>query len=141
MKKSIQKALISEKSAFEKHYLWIEKYMPKSFFEEFSDDQIMTVVHNLMAFKVQGEFIQVHFQDCSIVICIDGADADLKILQRYAYFGIQNYQTFVSETCLPSYTNKKQRIRIAVINYTKIIEDDEKGVTGLSKKRVNRNMF
>jgi glutamate dehydrogenase len=130
MKKSIHDALAHEKEAFEEHYHWIEEHMPPSFFDEFSDDQIMTVVHNLMGFQVQGEFAQIHFNDCSIVICLDGPGADLKVLKHYAYFGIQNYQTFVSDTALPGKT--KNKIRIAVIYYTSIVDGNTKGETSLN---------
>ncbi len=136
MKKSIHDALAHEKETFEEHYHWLEEHMPESFFDEFSDDQIMTVVHNLMGFKLQGEFAQIHFNDCSIVICIDGHGADLKVLKHYAYFGIQNYQTFVSDAPLPRYKTKK-KIRIAVIYYTPVIDDGVKGFSSLEESELN----
>lgn len=119
-------ALLFEKESFEEHYLWLEKHMPEEFFEEFTDNQVMTIVHNLMGFKVQGEFVQIHFNDCSIVICQDDPGADLKILKNYAYFGIQNYQTYISDSPLPGYKTKG-KVRIAIIYYTKIIDEDSKG--------------
>lgn len=136
MKKSIHDALAHEKETFERHYNWIEEHMPASFFDEFSDDQIMTVVHNLMGFKVQGEFAQIHFNDCSIVICVDGPGADLKVLKHYAYFGIQNYQTFVSDCALPG-DNTKKKIRIAVIYYTPIVDGNNKGETSLEQSELD----
>jgi len=136
MKKSLKDAIEHEQTSFQKHYLWIEEHMPTSFFEEFSDEQIMTIVHNLMGFKVQGEFVQIHFNDFSIVMCLDGPEADLKILKHYAFFGIQNYQTFVSDCGLPG-ENKRQKLRIAIIYYTKIQDDNEKGDTALSKSELD----
>jgi len=131
MKKSIERALIHEKEAFELHYQWTLKHMPESFFEEFTDDEMMTIVHNLMGFKVQGEFVQIHFNDFSMVVCIDGPKADLEILQHFQHFGILSYQTFISNAPLP-YTPSKGNIRIALIYYTKLDDEDSKGHTPLS---------
>ena len=135
MKKSMINALLFEKESFEEHYLWLEKHMPEEFFEEFTDNQVMTIVHNLMGFKVQGEFVQIHFNDCSIVICQDEPGADLKILQNYAYFGIQNYQTYISDSPLPGYKTKG-KVRIAIIYYTKIIDEDSKGVSPFTQNEL-----
>ncbi|MCH9620769.1 MAG: hypothetical protein S4CHLAM20_01730 [Chlamydiia bacterium] len=136
MKKTLQDAIEFERNNFEQHYQWIEEHMPTSFFEEFSDEQVMTIVHNLMGFKVQGEFVQVHFNDCSIVMCIEGPEADLKILKHYAFFGIQNYQTFVSDTGLPG-TKSKKKIRIAVIYYTQIQDANTKGDTTFKQNELD----
>lgn len=133
MKKSLHDAIKHERDSFEEFYTWIEGHMPSSFFEEFSNDQIMTIVHNLIGFKVQGEFVQIHFNDCSIVICLDGPGADLRILEHYAFFGIQSYQTFVSDSQLPGY-KIKSKIRIAIIYYTPVIDENNKGNTPVSKK-------
>lgn len=135
MKKSMQDALEYERNSFQEHYLWIEQHMPAAFFEEFSDEQVMTIVHNLMGFTVQGQFVQIHFNDCSIVMCVDGHDADLKVLKHYAFFGIQNYQTFVSDEALP--TSKNQKLRIAVIYYTQIEDENNKGATTFSQKELD----
>ncbi len=127
----MQVALSHERETFELHYNWTVQHMPASFFEEFSDDQVMTIVHNLMGFKVQGEFVQIHFNDCSIVVCVDGPLADLKILKHYAYFGILSYQTFISNTALPGYC-AEEKIRVAVIYYTKVINEGSKGESPLT---------
>ncbi len=131
MKKNIQLALSHERASFEIHYNWTLAHMPASFFEEFSDDQVMTIVHNLMGFAVQGEFVQIHFSDCSIVVCLDGPLADLKILKQYVHFGILSYQTFISNSSLPGF-DSNEKIRVAVIYYTKVVDEDSKGESPLS---------
>lgn len=119
----LTKAISFEGEQFKRYYMWLEEHMPAQFFEEFEDSHLMTIAHNLMGFNLQGNFIQIHFENCSIVLCLNSADADLRILKNYAFFGIKNYQTFISDEPppLPGCTKK---LRIAIIHFTQITEDD-----------------
>ncbi len=114
----LAQAMREESQEFEKFYLWLENHMLPVFFEEFQRSEIMTIVHNLMGFNLQGNFIPIHFEHCSIVICLDSPDADMRILKNYKHFGIQSYQTFISNAPLPI-KGVTQNLRIAVLQYTK----------------------
>ncbi len=118
----LARAMQGESREFEKFYLWLEKHMPPAFFEEFESSHIMTIVHNLMGFNLQGNFVQVHFGTCSIVLCLDSPDADLRILKNYTNFGIKGYQTFVSNAPLPI-AKLTQNLRIAILHYTQVKEE------------------
>src|SRR3990167_1599642 len=93
----LKKAVDFEGEQFKTYYVWLENHMPPRFFEEFEEKHLMTIAHNLMGFNLQGNFVQIHFETCSIVLCLNSPDADLRILKNYAYFGIKNYQTFISD--------------------------------------------
>jgi glutamate dehydrogenase len=125
----LAQAMKEESQEFEKFYLWLESHMVPAFFEEFQQSQVMTIVHNLMGFNLQGNFVPIHFDQCSIVICLDSSDADMRILKNYAHFGIQSYQTFISNAPLPI-NGMSQNLRIAVLQYTKLNQSiDVKNVT------------
>ena len=114
-------AMQAESKEFEKFYLWLEKHMPPAFFEEFQGSHIMTIVHNLMGFNLQGNFVQIHFDSCSIVLCKDSVDADLGILKDYTHYGIKGYQTFISNAP-PPIPGMTQNLRVAIIHYTQFEE-------------------
>jgi glutamate dehydrogenase len=120
-KADLAKAMQTESSLFEKFYLFLEKHMPPSFFEEFSPSQIMTIVHNLIGFNLQGNFVEIHFSNCSIVLCLDSRDADVRILKNYTNYGIKGYQTFISNAP-PPLEHIHQNLRIAVLHYTQFNE-------------------
>lgn len=120
----LTQALAEERREFEKFYLWLEKHMPKAFFEEFTETQLVTIVHNLMGLHLQGNFIQTHFENCSIILCLNTPDADLRILKHYTYFGIKNYQTFISDEP-PPVKGAKDKLRVALIHFTGVPEKEE----------------
>lgn len=126
----LQKAMTDEGKLFEEYYVWLENHMPTAFFEEFDHSKLMTIAHNLMGFHQQGKFIQIHFDNCSIVLCEESPDADIKILKHYTYFGIQNYQTFISDEP-PPLLHVLHKLRIAIIHFSNIDEGDSK-VSALS---------
>jgi glutamate dehydrogenase len=118
-KEDLKKAVSLESSFFEQVYHWLEKHMPPSFFDHFNGSEIITIVHNLMGFNVQDNFVEIHFKSSSIVMCFDSFDADLRILKNYTFYGVKGYQTFVSNAHLP-FADIKQNLRIALIHYTEI---------------------
>lgn len=117
-------AIQQESRKFQDYFLWIEKSMPPAFFEEVSKENIMLVVHNLMGFELQEYFCTIHLKNAALVMCLDNADADLRILKDYAFYGIKNYQAFVSTAPLP-FSNITANLRIAAIYFTEANEKPE----------------
>lgn len=117
-------AIQQESRKFQDYFLWIERSMPPAFFEEVSKENIMLVVHNLMGFELQEYFCTIHLKNAALVMCLDNADADLRILRDYAFYGIKNYQAFVSTAPLP-FSNFTANLRIAAIYFTEANEKPE----------------
>lgn len=111
-----------ESKKFQHHYTWLEKAMPPLFFEEVDLDNIMLIAHSLMGFHLQEHFSTIHLKRAAIVICLDSADADLRILKDYALYGIKHYQAYVSHEPFPGTTAP---IRIATIFFTEALETVE----------------
>jgi glutamate dehydrogenase len=118
---NLQKALENEGRIFQEFYLWLEHAMPPTFFNEVSHDNIMLITHNLMGFHLQDFFCTIHLKRAAIVLCLDSADADLRILKDYALHGIKNYQAYVSNAP-PPIPGITQKLRIAPIYFTQAIE-------------------
>lgn len=114
-------ALENESKKFQEYYLWLEKAMPSSFFEDIDYENRLLIVHSLMGFNLQEYFTTVHLKRAAIVMCLDSADADLRILKNYSMYGIKNYQAYVS-TCPPPFPGVTSNLRISQILFT---ETDE----------------
>lgn len=128
-------AIENESKKFLENYLWLEKSMPPSFFEEIGQENAMLVTHNLMGFHLQDHFSTIHLKHAAIVICLDSADADLRILKNYALYAIKNYETFVSNT-VPPIPGVKTRLRIATLYFTETREPFEKAFPEESKSKL-----
>lgn len=115
-------AIQSEGKRFQEYYLWLENAMPRAFFEEVHQANIMLITHNLMGFNLQDNFSQIHIKRLALVLCLDSADADIRILKNYAMYGIKNYQSYISRTPLPGHTTN---LRITTIYFTEAIETVE----------------
>lgn len=118
---SLMLAIQNESRKFQNYYLWLEKSMPNTFFEEISKENIMLITHSLMGFELQDYFSTIHLKNAAIVLCLDSADADLRILKNYAFYGIKNYQAFIS-TSAPPFPGVKANLRIATIYFTEAVE-------------------
>lgn len=116
-------AIQQESQRFQDYYLWLERAMPTGFFKEVSKENIMLIVHNLMGFGQQAFFSTIHLKYAAIVICLDSADADLKILRNYSLYGIKNYQAYVSSEP-PPFPDVKAKLRIGTIAFTQAKEND-----------------
>lgn len=116
-------AIQKESKRFQDYYLWLEKAMPPTFFEEIPAENMMLLTHSLMGFHLQNNFSTINFKNSALVICFDSEDADLRILQNYAMFGIKNYLTFVSNIPFPG---TDSNLRIANIYFTESEEIKEK---------------
>lgn len=132
----LDKLIAFESLQFKKFYKWLEEHMPSSFFEEFEQSHMMTIAHNLMGFNLQGNFIQTHFANCSIVLCLDSPDADLKILKNFSYFGIKNYQTFISDEP-PPIKGVSSKLRIAMVYFTQLSDREEFAADVVDEKTKN----
>ena len=121
--KTLTQAIDCEKENFKKCYRWLEKHMPSSFFDEFEEKHLMTIAHNLIGFNLQRNFIQIHFAEGSIVLCLNTPDADLNILKNYSFFGIKNYLTFVSNSPPPIENIGDHLLKICFVHFTALKED------------------
>lgn len=107
----------NESLQFKEYCLWLERAMPSVFFEEVSQDHVMLIIHNLMGFDVREYSATIHLKNIAICMCLDQADADLKILQNHATRGIKHYQAYVSTTP-PPFLGINANLRIVVIYFT-----------------------
>lgn len=121
---SLTQAIETESRKFKEYYLWLEQSMPQAFFDEVSQQNIMLIAHNLMGFELQAYFSTIHLKNAAIVMCLDSADADLRVLKNYAFYGIKNYQAYVSTVPLP-FSGVNAQLRIAVIYFTEAVETSE----------------
>ena len=128
-------AIQNESRRFQEYYVWLEKAMPSGFFEEVSQDNIMLITHSLMGFHLQEYFPAIHIKRAAIVLCLDSADADLRILEDYSMYGIKNYQAYVSNAPPPC-PGINTNLRIATIYFTEAIETVEKPYPLESKEQL-----
>lgn len=128
-------AIQNESQKFQEYYLWLENAMPQVFFDHVSQDNLMLIAHNLMGFHLQEYFSMIHLHRQAIVLCLDSADADLKILTNYSMFGIKNYQCYVSKTP-PPFPGVTSNLRIAVIYFTEAGEAVDEPFPLESKQRL-----
>lgn len=110
-------AFLNEGEKFQQYYLWLESAMPPLFFEEVSQANVMLIVHNLMEFDLQGFFSSIYLKHAAITMCLDTADADLRILKDYASRAVKYYQTYPSSTP-PPFLNVNTNLRIGVIHFS-----------------------
>jgi glutamate dehydrogenase len=122
---NLSAAIEHESKKFQENYLWLEKSMPPTFFQEVGHDNAMLISHSLMGFHLQDYFSTIHFKGAAIVMCLDSADADLRILKNYAMYGIKNYETFVSDSP-PPIPGIKAHLRIATLYFSEISTPYEK---------------
>ena len=117
-------AMQNESAKFRESYLWLQESMPQHFFEEIGPDNLMLITHNLMGFNLQDYFCTINLKRAAIVMCLDSIDADLRILQNYANYGIKNYLTFASKSP-PPFAGVKAPLRVGIIYFTEAVETVE----------------
>jgi glutamate dehydrogenase len=120
----LKEAILAETARFERFYLWLEKSMPKIFFNEVSKEWISLIVHSLMGFEEQDFFAEIHLKNAAISLCIDNPEADVKILEHYPFYGIKNYTTYISREPLP-FSDIDGFLRIATLHFTEAFEKSE----------------
>lgn len=126
-KPSLQDSALQESKKFEKYYLWIEKHLPPSFFEDADSDAAIFIAHSLIGFDLQNYFSQIHFKNRAIVLSLDVPDADLQILKHYRNRVIRNYRTFVSNEP-PPFPLLKACLKVTLIYFTELEEKQEEKV-------------
>ncbi|MBP9841910.1 MAG: NAD-glutamate dehydrogenase [Simkaniaceae bacterium] len=118
-KLELEKAITEESALFRKYYLWLEAHMPPKFFKEIPHDHLTLICHNLMGFPMQNFFSQLFLDNCAFVLCLDSPDADLQILKHYNFYGIRNYQTYLSDAP-PPFKGIKTKLRLAAIYFSEL---------------------
>lgn len=129
----ISKAVALEGEKFREYYLWLERAMPRVFFEEVSLENLTLIAHSLMGFDLQDYFSTINRKNAAIGLCLDCPDADLRILRPFTSYGIKNYQAYVSKEPAP-FPGIKTRLRIATIDFTEAAEASEKNYPLESKE-------
>lgn len=109
-----------ESQKFEETYLWLEQAMSIAFFQEVDPESIMLITHNLMRFSLQNHFAGINLKKAAIVLCLDSPDADIRILEEYAHYGITSYRTYISTMPLP---DVQEKLRIAIMYFSQPSED------------------
>lgn len=123
-KSRLKIAIEKETTRFKEYYMWLEEHMPPVFFDEVNQDQIMLIAHNLMGFQHQNHFSSIHLESVAFNLCLDSPDADLKILENYAMYGIKNYQTYISKGP-PPIEGIQANLRVGIVYFTEAIESDK----------------
>ena len=108
----LHQAVEREGKKFQQYYLWLEKSMPRIFFEEVSRENLFLITHSLMGFDLQDFFSTINRKNAAIALCLDSPDADLRILSNFTSYGIKNYQAYVSTVPIPFSMNAHLRIAI-----------------------------
>ena len=129
----------NEERRFKNYYQWLESAMPQAFFQEVSQDNIVLIAHNLMGFDLQYYFSTIHLKNAAIVLCLDSPDADLRILQNYAFHGIKNYQAFISKIP-PPFSGITSPLHITVIYFTEAVENIEVAMAPGAKEELRAHV-
>jgi len=111
----LKRAISTESSEFERALRWLEQHMPPSFLDEVDPKTRIVIARSLLSFALQDRFSQIHLKQMAITCCMDGPDADLKILKSFAKFAIRYYRAFVSNEPPPG--EKKGTLRIALVYF------------------------
>lgn len=135
----LKEAVKLEGDKFQEYYLWLEKAMPRVFFEEVSRENLMLITHSLMGFSLQGYFSTINRKSSAIGLCLDTPDADLRILSPFTSFGIKNYQAYVSKVPAP-FQGVSERLRIATIGFTEAIDASEKNLPEEAKADIRQHV-
>lgn len=122
--KNKKSAVAFENQQFEDHYIWLQKHMPDGFFKEINPEQLTLITHYLMGFPLQDYFCQIQLKDRAFVLILDSPDADLKVLSKFHFYGIRNYQTFIS-IAPPPFKGIKKKLRVAMLFFTSYLEKQE----------------
>ncbi len=135
----LMQAVKLEGEKFQEYYLWLERAMPRVFFEEVSRENLMLITHSLMGFNLQDYFSTINRKNAAIGLCLDSPDADLRILHPFTSYGIKNYQAYVSKEPVP-FPGLTAHLRIATIDFTEAIETSEKNFS-LEAKEILRTLL
>lgn len=132
---SLARAVVKEGEKFQEYYLWLERAMPAIFFKEVSPDSLMLISHSLIGFELQDYFSTINLKSAAIVLCLDSPEADLRILQHYALYGVKNYQAYVSKIPAP-FAGVTAPLRIVTIDFTEGVEHVERKYPDKQKEKL-----
>jgi glutamate dehydrogenase len=118
----LQSAMDKEMKQLREYYEWLENNMPPSLFKEIDRENLMLIAHSLMGFPLQEFETQIELKEGAIVLRLDSADADLKILKRYQMRAIKKYRAFVSKAP-PPIPKVRIPLRIAIISFSDSTEE------------------
>ena len=134
----LKTAISAETKAFESAYRWLEKQMPRSFFEAVDQETRILIARHLLSFALQGHFIPIYFKHKIIVLSSDAPDADLQVFKKYRSHVIRYYKAFVSKEPPPG--EKKGKLRVSLLYFhdlskgVKLPADKEKELLGLARE-------
>ncbi len=111
----LKTAIALEAQELERTFKWLEEHFPPSFLEELDFKTLILIARNLMSFQLQDRFSLIHLKHMAIVLCMDGPEADLRVLKNFTHFAIRYYRTFVSDEPPPG--EKVGVLQIAVLYF------------------------
>lgn len=117
----LMSAIQDEGRKFQQNYLWLESAMPEAFFTEVGQDYMMLIAHNLMGLHLQDYFTTIKISRGAIIMCLDSADADLRILQGYSNYGIKSYRAYVSLSP-PPLSGVNKSLRVGLLLFTQHLD-------------------
>lgn len=120
-KEELERAIQQESAKFKEYYIWIDKHMPSSFFEQMDAESISLIVHSLMAFPLNNYFSHIHLKNMAFTLTLDSPDADLKVLRHYRSYGIKSYRSFASNEP-PPFPKAKAPLRITRLLFNDYID-------------------
>lgn len=128
-------AILKESEKFREYYVWMQKGMPSTFFEEVSQESLMLITHSLIGFHLQDYFSTINLKSAAIVLCLDSADADLRILENYALYSIKSYEAYTSLLPAP-FPGINTFLKIAIIGFMEADESTEKSYSSEEKNQL-----
>lgn len=131
----LKQAAKIEEEKFQEYYLWLERAMPRVFFEEIDIENLILITHSLMGFNLQNYFSTINRKNAAIGLCLDSPDADLRILSPFTSYGIKNYQAYVSKEPVP-FPGIHSHLRIATMEFTEAVETSEKNLSPQAKENL-----
>ena len=113
----LKMAIETESEQFKRALRWLEEHMPAHFLDEAPPKERMAIARSLLSFAEHDHFTQIQVQGIAFVLCLDGPDADVRILAHFGFAAIRYYRTFVSNEP-PPFCHEKKNLRIATISFT-----------------------
>jgi glutamate dehydrogenase len=114
-----------EVQQFEYALRWIEEHMSPSFLEEIDLNERMLIARHLLSFSMQDCFSVLHIKHIILVFCLDGPDADLRILKSLGSMSIRTYRTFISNAP-PPLLQGRAFLRIALVVGSAMMGKDDR---------------
>ena len=111
---ALKAALSSESEQLERVWRWLEQHMPPKFLQETPFEERLAIARGLLNFSEQNCFVQIHLRQSFFVLCMDGIDADLRVLKHFDLYAIRYYCAFVSDEH-PPFCKAEGNLRIALV--------------------------